>query len=85
MIDKYISRLKIIGEHEIADYLQTLQKERDTAIEDLNAGICCETCIYADTDPNDQPCNTCRDAYAHGNWEWRGTTDGKQTERHTTI
>lgn len=31
MIDKYISRLKIVGEYEIAECLQQLKAERDEA------------------------------------------------------
>ena len=33
MYDKYTSRLKIVGEHEIAEYLEKLQSERDSAFD----------------------------------------------------
>lgn len=31
MIDKYVARLKKIGEHEIAEYMEQLKAERDEA------------------------------------------------------
>ena len=40
MHDKYISRLKIVGEHEIAEYLQWLKLERDAAVNYLQSWSC---------------------------------------------
>lgn len=53
-------------------YIQQLECERDAAAKDLETGICCETCAHYDTDAKEPPCATCRDSYAHGNWQWRG-------------
>ena len=95
MIDKYISRLKIIGEHEIADYLQTLQEKYDAAIEDMTELMqLSKFCCYCKNLIADGECIKDFDGMDTKNlgrpggwwcWEWRGTTDGKQTERHTTI
>lgn len=82
MIDKYISRLKIIGEHEIAKVLQKLHDERNAAVEDLHGY--CHVCVYYD---NPKVCDNCIHTAtifnAGGNadnWEWRGLTDGEQKQ-----
>ena len=52
MLDKYISRLKIVGEHEIAECLQQLKAERDEAFSYLtfllreNERVDCSVCKY---------------------------------------
>lgn len=78
MTDKiigYVAHLKKIGEHEIADKLETLAKEREAAVGDLH-GLC-HACVYDGHDV----CGRCvhsevffcdGDAALADNWEWRG-------------
>lgn len=50
-----------------------LKNKYEAAVEDLEYGPCCATCVYED-DPitSESPCRTCKDAYCYGNWQWRG-------------
>lgn len=56
-------------------YIQQLERERDAAVEDICMGVCCETCIYADTDATEPPCVTCARGYGFANWQWRGVKE----------
>lgn len=57
-------------------YIQQLERERDMAVDDIECGICCETCAHYDTPSSDQPCATCNKGWAkHGNWQWHGVQE----------
>ena len=73
MHDKYIARLKIVGEHEIAEAMQRLYDERNKAIDDLH-GLC-SVCRYNNTKVCDSCTHTASIFEVYGdadNWEWRG-------------
>jgi hypothetical protein len=77
MIDKHISRLKIIGEHEIAEYLEKMHQELATAIDDMH-GLC-HVCKHNNTKACDNCIQTPRIFDSSGeydNWEWRGKRNG---------
>lgn len=44
----------------------------EVAMEDLENGVGCDTCMHCNADAKLPPCATCLDSYAHGNWQWRG-------------
>lgn len=79
MIEKYIYRLKAVGEYQIAEYLQELHDEHQAALEDLH-GLC-HVCRYNNTKVCDSCTHTPRIFEEYGNadnWEWRGTQSGEQ-------
>lgn len=73
MHDKYMARLKIVGEHELAEYMQRLYDERNKAIDDLQ-GLC-SVCKHNNTKVCDSCTHTASIFEVYGdadNWEWRG-------------
>lgn len=76
-IDKAINRLKIIGEHMIADMLEEIAAEREAAIEDMRG--MCHVCAYDNHKVCDNCIHTARIFEEYGNadnWEWRGIEHG---------
>lgn len=54
--------------------LETVKRERDAAVHDINYATKCESCKHYPDDVNDFPCNECIVIH-HGcviGWEWRG-------------
>jgi hypothetical protein len=68
--DAYVCALELI---------QQLERERDAAVEDLEAASeqkpYCETCIHANTDANEEPCVDCMAGYLANLWQWRGVQE----------
>ena len=62
MIEKYIRRLRQIGEHEIADKMQAMWNalKREG----------CETCVHYEKSALEPPCSTCIEVDGRINWEW---------------
>lgn len=72
-IEKAVKRLKIIGEHIIADMLEEVFEEREAAVEDLH-GLC-SVCRHNNTKVCDSCTHTASIFEVYGdadNWEWRG-------------
>lgn len=45
-----------------------MRRERDAAVDDIELGVCCETCKHDDG----VFCVECARVASRGNWEWRG-------------
>lgn len=72
-MESKIQRLKIIGEHDIAEALERVWKERNAAVESLHGY--CHVCAY----DKHKVCDRCihsASIFSPGgdadNWEWRG-------------
>lgn len=78
-IDRAVKRLKIIGEHMIADILEEVADELEQAIDDLH-GLC-HVCTYDNHKVCDNCIHTARIFEDYGNadnWEWRGLEDAEK-------
>ena len=54
---------------------QQLQRERDEAVEDLEAARTCQTCGYYELQGYD--CMRCSNSISHPHWKWRGVQEVK--------
>jgi hypothetical protein len=78
-IDRAVKRLKIIGEHMIADILEEVADELEQAIDDLHGY--CHVCIYDKHKVCANCIHTATIFNAGGsadNWEWRGLEDAEK-------
>lgn len=78
-IDRAVKRLKIIGEHTIADILEEVADELEQAIDDLH-GLC-SMCRHNNTKVCDSCTHTASIFEVYGdadNWEWRGNQDARE-------
>ena len=80
MIDKYIARLKIVGEHEIAEAMQRLARERDAAVACIPhaCGYCKHFIITHNGCTPDYDCarSGCTNiSGVNTGWEWRGVQE----------
>lgn len=49
-----------------------MRRERDAAADDIELGVCCETCKHDNDDDEGVLCVGCVRVTSRGNWEWRG-------------
>ena len=60
-------------------YIHQLERERDAAVEDLEtmgeAMAYCDTCLYNNTNCNEEPCIRCMSGYLINKWQWRGVQE----------
>ena len=60
-------------------YIHQLERERDAAVEDLEAMgesmAYCDTCLYNNTNYKEEPCSSCMSGYFINNWQWRGVQE----------
>ena len=59
--------------------IQQLERERDAAVEDLEAmggdRPCCGTCLHENCGTNEEPCSSCLAGYLINQWQWRGVQE----------
>ena len=60
---------------DLSEELERVRRERDAAIDDIELGVCCETCKHDNDDDEERFCHGCIRATCRGNWEWRGVRD----------
>lgn len=62
-------------------YIHQLERERDAAINDLEtmgkAMANCDTCLYNNTNCNEEPCIRCMSGYLINKWQWRGVQESE--------
>ena len=52
--------------------LKITTEQRDAAVDDIELGVCCETCKHDNDDDEGAFCVGCVRVTSRGNWEWRG-------------
>lgn len=53
-----------------------MRRERDAAVDDIELGVCCETCKHDEG----VFCVECARVASRGNWEWRGVKSDEPSE-----
>ena len=55
-----------------------MRRERDAAADDIELGVCCETCKHDNDDDEGAFCVGCVRVTGIGNWEWRGVKNNAE-------
>ena len=71
----YIRQLEAKLVNQATEYSTALKittEQRDAAADDIELGVCCETCKHDNDDDEGAFCVGCVRVTGIGNWEWRG-------------
>lgn len=55
-----------------------MRREYDAAADDIELGVCCETCKHDNDDDEGAFCVGCVRVTSRGNWEWRGVKNNAE-------
>ena len=59
---------------------ETWKRRAEAAVDDIELGICCETCKHDNDDDEKLFCRGCVRITSRGNWEWRGVKSDEPSE-----
>lgn len=71
LIEKLSAQL-VNQANEYSTALKITTEQRDAAVDDIELGVCCETCKHDNDDDEGAFCIGCVRVTSRGNWEWRG-------------